>query len=259
MDTRAEPFDLDEHVKDWEERMAGGATGHDSPRMNGVFLVYSTCDKPSLADRWVSDSWGVAPGACGSIMEQMEDDIGDWLGDLKEGGTWFRLRGWDGGETQYGTGYGDIYEIPGYWEYGRIDAAEAKRLIEHWHAQELDLLRSMSVDEFRAREEGLPPPCADNLAASSHRWVGEGDYGGGRRSTCGDCGIHIEVATYSGEERIICGVNADNAHAEALLWAKLRRAAVWRQEECDAKLVAEGSKFTNDDLRRLLELRCGVR
>ena len=115
-------------------------TGHAYQKYDGVFVVYSDSAEPGSA-KFIRDAWGVPSPIVGCLEEQMELDHGDWL-ELQEGENWCHLTGRDGGETQYGRGYGDTFTIPASWEYERIDEANARRLIKRWHQCELERLQS---------------------------------------------------------------------------------------------------------------------
>lgn len=71
-------------------------------------------------------------GDCAPVEEVQKDlNTGeifesDFLEGIKDGHVWIECIGYDPGETQYGTGYGDVLTIPGYfmWQLLRHIPAE---------------------------------------------------------------------------------------------------------------------------------------
>lgn len=118
---------------------------HWASEESGVFIIYSDSSEPGSA-KFIGAAWGLVPSTISGIEAQMVEDHDDWL-ELNEGANWFELDGWDPGETQEGAGYGDLYTIPGYWDYSSITPAKAQSLIERWHRREIEFLESLATEE----------------------------------------------------------------------------------------------------------------
>ena len=68
---------------------------------------------------WISEVYGEATI---DVLQEIEKQItedgeidSEFNGDIR-----YRIDGYDSGETQYGSGYGDILVIPGYYEWTEI-------------------------------------------------------------------------------------------------------------------------------------------
>ena len=141
---------LEESETHWKDNLAGGAESHGYTRIDGIFAIWSDSDKHP-ASTFISGAWGVQPTTVGDLETQIEADHGDSL-QLKEGQNWCRLDGYDGGETQYGMGYGDTYRIGGYWDYEVIEPAKAKALIEVWLRREYYRISAQTLGKFVKQE-----------------------------------------------------------------------------------------------------------
>lgn len=67
------------------------------------------------------------------VLEEIEKQLAadaEERDDHRQTDVVFRVTRFVGGEKQYGTGYGSIYVLPGYWEYDEVGPAEQVSLPE---------------------------------------------------------------------------------------------------------------------------------
>jgi hypothetical protein len=84
-------------------------------------------DGPGGAAAFIGEALGLPSISVAAIEEQMVEDLES--GDVEieaAGATWWHVSGYDGGEVQYGQGYGDTHTIAGYWMVERMTVAEAR-------------------------------------------------------------------------------------------------------------------------------------
>jgi hypothetical protein len=109
-------FDLDSVFGEWRKP---GVSAVPEFAMKPIMEGRAVCCI-DVENRAVMSSYGdCAP------VEEVQNDLNtgeifesDFLEGVKDGYVWIERIGYDPGETQYGTGYGDVLTIPGYfmWE-----------------------------------------------------------------------------------------------------------------------------------------------
>jgi len=101
----------------WTENRAGGYSTEKTKRNEFWVMIMKDGDsfhllsfKPISGEIWVGDI---------EEMTEWFENEEEWakeMNDMRSGDcAWIRPV-WEDGETQYGTGYGDIFEISGYWD-----------------------------------------------------------------------------------------------------------------------------------------------
>lgn len=76
----------------------------------------TSCAVVWFAERDIVDIYGV-PSFFDDLEKQLEEEGEDfWEADHRQL-ILFKVDGFTPGETQYGTGYGDVLHIPGYFEF----------------------------------------------------------------------------------------------------------------------------------------------
>ena len=114
-----------DHEDAWPARTV---TGHHDTPADGIFSVFADASGRNAAV-FVDDALGLPLGMVTALDEQVAKDVQNGDMDIAEGVNWFHCSGRDGGETQYGSGYGDVYEIAGYWMIQPLTVTEARERV----------------------------------------------------------------------------------------------------------------------------------
>lgn len=155
------PMDAEDFELDWP---AGDCTAHEGIDLDAIFSVVADSDGEDAAV-FVHHSVGLSGPEATGIEEQITKEVEGFDLSLRAGTTWFRCSGYDGGEVQYGQGYGDTFTIEGYWMYEKITQEEALRVLPDVAARHIERLRA-------GLEESLPLPAEAEPGA---RPDGDGD------------------------------------------------------------------------------------